>query len=317
MYIDREVLSNDEIAMFELRSLYKGYGYERYVFSKFEEYDLYVRNKDFLVSDNIITFTDTDGKLLALKPDITLSIVKNSKDIPDAVQKVYYNENVYRVSKGTKSFKELMQVGLECIGSIGSESILEVLTLAAKSLETISDDYVLDVSHVGILTALLDSMQLSHDARKELIKCVGEKNVHDISAICAAEGIDGEPLKKLVLAYGSPEKVRPALEEIRTAETGDAIDLLLTTVETLEQQGLAGRIRIDFSVINDVKYYNGIAFKGYIDGIASGVLSGGQYDNLMRRMGRKSGAIGFAVYLDVLEDLAYSGKQKKNAGKED
>ena len=77
MKIEDSVLRNDEKAVFELRSLYSKYGYSRYRMSKFEEYDLYVRNKDFLISDNIITFTDTDGKLMALKPDVTLSIIKN------------------------------------------------------------------------------------------------------------------------------------------------------------------------------------------------------------------------------------------------
>ena len=92
------VLSREEKVSFKLRALYGKYGYTQYKMSKFEEYDLYVKNKDFLVSDNVITFTDTDGKLMALKPDVTLSIIKNSKDLCDGLTKVYYNENVYRVS---------------------------------------------------------------------------------------------------------------------------------------------------------------------------------------------------------------------------
>ena len=76
------LLKNDERVILRLRSLYDRFGYDRYKMSKFEEYDLYVRNKSFLLSDHIITFTDTSGKLMALKPDVTLSIVKNTKDIP-------------------------------------------------------------------------------------------------------------------------------------------------------------------------------------------------------------------------------------------
>ena len=71
-------LREDEKATLRLRALLARYGYRPYRMSKFEEYDLYVRNKSFLLSDHIITFTDTDGKLMALKPDVTLSIVKNS-----------------------------------------------------------------------------------------------------------------------------------------------------------------------------------------------------------------------------------------------
>ena len=69
-----KALKADERFVFELRSLYRSYGYTHYRMSKFEEYDLYVRNKDFLSSSGIITFTDTNGKLMALKPDVTLSI---------------------------------------------------------------------------------------------------------------------------------------------------------------------------------------------------------------------------------------------------
>ena len=118
MILDEKVLKSEEQAVFELRALYRKYGYTQFKMSKFEEYDLYVKNKDFLVGDGVITFNDTDGKLLALKPDVTLSIIKNSKDESGGTQKVYYNENVYRISGSTHTFKEIMQTGLECIGAI-------------------------------------------------------------------------------------------------------------------------------------------------------------------------------------------------------
>ena len=67
-----------ERIVYSLRSLYSSYGFSQYKMGKFEEYDFYSRNKDFLVSDEVITFTDTNGKLMALKPDVTLSIVNPS-----------------------------------------------------------------------------------------------------------------------------------------------------------------------------------------------------------------------------------------------
>ena len=66
---------------------------------------------------------------------------------------------------------------------------------------------------------------------------------------------------------------------------------------------------MDFSVVNDMNYYDDIVFKGFVDGIAEGVLSGGRYDKLMDRMGKKSGAIGFATYLDALE--GYDSKKSE------
>ena len=151
-------LRREEQAAFALRGLYEGYGYAPYKMSKFEEYDLYVRNKEFLISDGVITFTDTDGKLMALKPDVTLSIIKNGEDIPGCKQKVYYNETVYRAAGASHRIKEIMQTGIECIGDVDMYDICEVVTLAAASLASVSPRFVLDISHLGILSALLDDI---------------------------------------------------------------------------------------------------------------------------------------------------------------
>ncbi|MBE6671223.1 MAG: hypothetical protein E7593_03365 [Ruminococcaceae bacterium] len=305
MDIKTNVLKNEEIAIFKLRQLYGKYGYSQYKMSKFEEYDLYVRNKDFLVSDSIITFTDTNGKLLALKPDVTLSIIKNTKDTGNYVNKVYYNENVYRISKGSHSYKEIMQSGLECIGEIDAYNIYEVLMLAAESLISISDDCVLDISDLDILSDVIDNIGISAENKKNILKCVSEKNTHEIANICNSENIPEDKcniLKKLVLTYGEPNKVIKTLEEdIAPYTKKENIELLKTIIVALENNGYGSRVRIDFSVINDMSYYNGIVFKGFINNIPTGVLSGGQYDKLMKKMGKKSRAIGFAVYLDMLE----------------
>jgi hypothetical protein len=98
-------MSREELVSYKLRTLYSRYGYSQYKMSKFEEYELYVRNKNFLVSDNVITFTDHLGRLLALKPDVTLSIVKSGRDVPGKVSRIYYNENVYRTAPGQTTGK--------------------------------------------------------------------------------------------------------------------------------------------------------------------------------------------------------------------
>ena len=73
--------------------------------------------------------------------------------------------------------------------------------------------------------------------------------------------------------------------------------------EMLNRSLLSDRILFDFSVVNSMNYYSGFVFRGFVDGICDGVLAGGQYDKMMKKMGRKSGAIGFALYLDLLEQL--------------
>ena len=144
-------LKGEERVIMALRSLYGSYGYRPYKMSRFEEYDLYAGYKDFLVSGNMITFTDTDGKLMALKPDVTLSIVRSLKDSSSAVSRICYDENVYRVSDKSGTFREIMQAGLECIGDIGILELSEVAVLAQKSLKEISDSSMLTISHMGII----------------------------------------------------------------------------------------------------------------------------------------------------------------------
>ncbi len=303
MKIENSVLRSEEKAVFALRSLYSKYGYLRYKMSKFEEYDLYVRNKDFLVSENIITFTDTDGKLMALKPDVTLSIIKNTKDEEKTPRKLYYNENVYRVSKGTKNYKEIMQVGLECIGNLDEYCLYEVIYLAAMSLKTISEDFMLDISNITLVSDILDELDLSHKTEKEILKCLGEKNPHGIKEILTRENVSDMRLLDLLSLSGEPGKVIPELLRI-FGEDNKALGELSEITKALEENGLKGKINIDFSVTSDMAYYNGFVFKGFIEGIPEGVLSGGQYDKLMRKMGKKSDAIGFAVYLDSLYYLS-------------
>lgn len=304
MIIETDNLKYDEQAVFLLRSLYSKYGYKQYKMRKFEEYDLYVRNKDFLISDSVITFTDTNGKLMALKPDVTLSIVKNTKDSDGSVQKVYYDENVYRVSKGTHSYKEIKQAGLECIGDVDAYCVCEVLSLAVKSLMTISENCVVDVSDLAILFALYDYIGLSYEARKRMTSLISDKNAHEMKRLCEDISVSAEStalLEELISYNGTPDEILPRLKAMAERIGAQAEFSEFESVVSSLDKELQSKLRIDFSVVSDINYYNGIVFKGFIDKIPDSVLSGGRYDSLMQSMSRKSKAIGFAVYIDMLE----------------
>ena len=296
-------LNFQERVVFSLRELYRQHGYSQYRMSKFEEYDLYARNKDFLISDGVITFMDTNGKLMALKPDVTLSIVRNSRD-DGALHKLYYNENVYRVSKSTGTFRELMQMGLECLGPTDDHCVCEVLSLAAESLKTVSADWVLDISHLGLLSDLTDALGIPADRKSEALTAIGQKNLHELAALCRSCGLteaDAAVLKQAVTLSGPLNRVLPQLKELLTGIVDTApLDRLLKIAAVLDS---SGSCRFDFSAVDDLHYYNGIVFKGYLRGLPGSILSGGQYDRLMNKMGRRSGAMGFAVYLDALERL--------------
>ena len=298
------ILKNDERAIFTLRSLYRRYGYAPYKMSRFEEFDLYVRNKDFLVSDQIITFSGSGGRLLALKPDVTLSIVKNAPDAPGVVQKVYYNENVYR------DYREIMQAGLECVGDLGDYEIAEVVLLAAKSLALLGERFVLDISHMGLIAAVLNSCGLTGKQQKQAMEYLRRKNTHELKALCGGNEAAWKKLRVLSACRGSGQEV---LEKVGAALTTDAERQAMEELQSLwmilEGSGFAENICLDFSVGSDLHYYSGVVFRGYLEGIPTSILSGGQYDKLPQKMGRRSRAIGFAIYVDLLQEMMW----KENA----
>ncbi len=304
----KNVLSAEELTAFTLRALYADYGYEKYRMSKFEEYDLYVRNKDFLVSENIITFTDTDGKLLALKPDVTLSILKNAKPAQGSVMKVYYNENVYRVSKGTRAYKELLQAGLECLGEVTAETLTEVVLLAAKSLDVISNNNVLALSELDVVDGVLNACGIEGSAREQLWTCLGERNLAGVLSVADASGctqVQRSLLEGLLKTYGAPSRVLPMLDSFCVDKTTcAAVGGFKTLLVSLLEKGISEeKLCVDFSVLGNMNYYGGVAFKGFVEGIPTGILSGGCYDRLAQKMGKQCKAVGFAVYLDELNKL--------------
>ena len=258
LIMPNSILTQEESAALKLRELYHSCGYSFYRMRRFEEYDFYADKKDFLTSSAILAFTDINGKLMALRPDVTLSVIKHAPS-----GKYYYDEKVYRVPKNADTFREISQCGIEYIGDIGDSDIHEVIMLAVKSLHALSDGRrcVLDAADAGKVSQLLPERN-----RAEILKCLAGKNVHGLREL-------GAPDELVALAEydgefpGLPESLGEYRDEIRT----------------------------DYSAVGNIRYYNGIVFKGYIEGIPEAVLSGGQYF----MAGTKG--VGFAVYLDALE----------------
>lgn len=298
-------LAQDERAIYALRSIYEGMGYEKFKMSKFEEYDLYLENKSFLPTEGIVTFTDKYGRLMALKPDVTLSILKSMTDSEAQPSKLYYNENVYRFSRDIGDIREIMQVGLEYVGEISLYAKVEVLSLACESLAVLDSDYILDVSHMGLVMGLLEEARISERAVKTAVDCISSKSEHELRRVLRAECVSEdiiERLASLVSLGGETHAVLAKAEEIAIGERANkAVRKLKELFAVLEETCDITKIRLDFSIVNDMSYYNGIIFRGYVNGIPEGILAGGQYDTLVHRLTKCSGAIGYALYMNLLE----------------
>lgn len=302
MTFDDSILRFDEKAIYTLRGLYSKMGYCQFKMSKFEEYDLYSKNKDFLVSDGVITFNDIGGKLLALKPDVTLSIIKNSTPNNTSVEKFYYNENVYRVAPGSDTYKEIMQTGIECIGNITDNEVLEVTKLSLSSLKLLSSNYSLHLAHVGLVDAVISNLNISSSDAKEVKTAIIEKSAGRLKELVSDAQFD--VLKCFIKNYKTTADTLSELKKIATTgDTENAFNELDSICRELSQNKDSGEVVIDFSIIGQDSYYSGIVFKGFINGVPERVLSGGRYDKLLKRFHKNGGALGFAVYLDALERL--------------
>ena len=263
------MITHKEKISLELRTLYASNGYKFFRMSRFEEYDFYADKKDFLRSKRILTFTDANGRLMALRPDVTLSLIKRA-----GKGKYYYSENVYRVPRNSSSFREISQCGVENIGEIDGEELRGVIELAILTLEKLAEGrkYILAVGDAEQI--LQNCGGRPNDA---ITECISQKNIHGLKELGASE-----ELIELAGLNGSVDEALPKLQE----DTAGII------------RGLPAEhvrhVRIDFSVADNVMYYNGIVFKGYVEGVSEAVLSGGEY-NIMNTSGA-----GFAVYEDVI-----------------
>lgn len=298
-------LYNDELTVLRLRSLYEGCGFKKFRMSKFESYDFYAKNKDFLVGNRIITFSNLDGKLMALKPDVTLSIVKNA-DYSTGRQKLYYTENVYRESKDIHEFKEIFQVGLEVLGNIDLFETVEIITLAIKSLLEIDKNAILDISHMGYTEGLMDCMTDDISVRNEIHTLFKEKNAHDLIKLANKSSLPKSPVNAAVDVMSSKSTNEEAIENAESnalnSKMQEAVNEIKKIYDILKKSGLDKHVKIDLSVTDDPGYYNGILMHGYVHGIPRDILSGGRYDMLMSKMGKNgTHAMGFAIYFDALD----------------
>ena len=299
-------LQPKERASFALRALYEAAGCRKYHMGRFEEYGLYQENRSFLSSEQVITFTDLDGRLLALKPDVTLSIAKTAQPAPGETLRYYYHENVYRPSAESHTFKEISQMGLEMLGAVGEAQVQQAVCLAARSLDALGAEWVLEVSHMGYLFGLFDALGVPDAARAKLLEKLREKNAHELRAAAGAAGLADAAADILCSVLSLCGSYADTLAKAAALCHNDAMHAAVAELEALavplEKAG--GVIRLDMTLAGEMEYYNGLVFQGYLKTLPRPLLKGGRYDLLMQKFTPGAGAIGFAVYLDELDRLS-------------
>ena len=295
-------LINENSIVWNLINIYERFGFKKIKLSKFEDYNLYNNNKDFLQTEHILTFMNLNGNLKSLRPDVTLSIVKKVlKDNEKETQKIYYIEDIYKIV--SNEYEEIPQVGVEIIGKLNNYSNLEIISMAIESLKSINKNYILEISNIDFISAIFDEINLEENLKIEILNNIYLKNKHDLEKLLN-KNVDCK-YKKYILSFielsGNYKDILKKLKSlIINKKMQKSYEELKSLSFVFELYNNFDKILLDFSIESQLGYYNGIIFKGYIKESNDIILSGGRYDKLLNKFNSNKNAIGFAIYMDKL-----------------
>ena len=295
-----------------LKKIFQERGYRRVMTPIIEFYDVFGASADYLPQENMYKLMDNKGRLMVLCPDGTIPIARLTAtrllhmEMP---LRLYYSHNVYRMANGLRGkSSEIYQCGAELIGSGSIRSDLEIMEMAASSLERISDGagYRLELCHIGYFKALMESLGADEETQEEIRRNIEQKNFASLNDLL--EQFPNNPsaaaLKYLPRLLGGEEVFEQAYALFDDKNARESLDYLRNIYNSLQQLGLGDKVIIDLGLVNQAEYYTGIIFRGYFDAVGEPVLSGGRYDNLLNDFGTDLPAIGFAVNVDLASSIA-------------
>ena len=299
-----------------ISALYEKRGYGSVSTPALEYYDVFNFDSQTIAEENMFKLTDKSGRLVVIRPDNTTPLARIAatrlKNAPRPL-KLCYNQNVFRISgdySGKRS--EFSQVGIEIIGGSPEKADLEAIVTALRTLREMGDfygggvAYKLELGHAQYCRALLDSFGLDDEKRLAVTKYISAKNSSSLDVIFG----EGEEMKNIMekvrripRLYGNKSVISKARELCAgVLEAEKALDYLEKVYDILDENGFSENISIDLATVNDMDYYTGIVFRGYLDYTGETVLGGGRYDNLMSNFGENEGATGFGVNLSLVAD---------------
>ena len=279
-------------------------GYMEVSSPNLEYYDLF--SEDYLDAngDNMFKLIDSNGKILVLRPDGTIPIVRMlSTKMRDFVYplKLSYIKDIFRTDEEQAGKKrEYRQAGVELFGIPSFRGDAEVIITAIESLRDLGlEGFQVELGQVELLRAILENQDLSSDERKLIYKYMENKDVIGIGRFVESISIDKDIktiLKKLPMLFGKPNEV---LEQVNGLPLDPSMIKAVKDLEKvwvmLKSYGLGQYISFDLGMVPNMEYYSGIIFKGFTKDLGSVLLSGGRYDRLLEDFGMICPATGFAL----------------------
>ncbi len=300
----------EEIAM----SVFDGWSYEEIVTPTVDYYSLFEVGMGKTEAQRAFRFSEGDGQLLALRPDVTSGIARAAATLfakRERPLRLCYAASVFRQRGQSHADwrRESTQIGCELLGRNSKAADMEVLAIAAEVLGRLGlDRVVITLSDVEIFNGIVENLELDADARDELRRLVDIRAVADLEDFLGPYTTADEcsTFADLIQLSGKQEIFDKARRVITNTRSRAALDRLENLWRVIESLGMSGHFEIDLGDVARLDYYTGLTFKIYVLGIGGRVGSGGRYDNLTAKFGKAEPAVGFVLELDALADLLAS-----------
>ena len=252
---------------------------------------------------NLQTFKLVDqisGRTLGLRADTTPQVARIDAHLLNrhGVTRLCYCGPVLH-TRPDKAFatREPLQFGAEIYGHAGLEADAEVLQLALQTLAALGlNSAILDLSHAGIMRAILDDASLDADLLESLQSALAQKDASGVAALALPADLR-ETLLRLLQLYGG----REVLTQGRTclARWPSALQAL-DDLQALADQFPQADLSFDLADLRGYDYYSGARFALYVPGATEALVRGGRYDQIGAAFGRKRPAVGFSFDLKAL-----------------
>ncbi|NTW28644.1 MAG: ATP phosphoribosyltransferase regulatory subunit [Coriobacteriia bacterium] len=248
---------------------------------------------------------DLDGRLLALRPDMTVPIARLSAsrlaDQPGP-HRFRYAAEVFREQESLRGqARQFTQAGIELVGEGGAAADAEVVAVLVEALEAARiPEFTVAVGTVAVLHALLAAADGGPDWSRAVLAAAHERDLVALDRL-AREATSPQ----VVSALSTVPRLRggrEAIEACRNATTGlgceSVLNELAATWDLLDAAGVTRRVVIDFSVMRSFDYYTGLVVEAYARGVGLPLGGGGRYDGVLAAYGAPTPAAGFALGLE-------------------
>ena len=293
-----------------IHSIFKGRGYSQVVTPGIEFFDVFNLNSGYFPQENLYKLVDNKGRLLVVRPDSTMPIARlvatrlREANLP---LKLFYNQSVYATNRSmTGRSDEIVQTGIELIGSYSKRADLEVLSTAIEVLSICDNqNFSLEIGDIGFFSELVNQLNVNDDIRENIRTLIEVKNYPALNDVLDSIGENKvtNALKQLPRLFGGEEVFEKASKLFCDDKTEAILSNLKDIYKELSKLGYNGKITVDLGIVNKIDYYTGVVMKGYIQGYGEAVLSGGRYDKLLSEFGYDVPATGFAVNVDAVSAL--------------